>query len=135
MKTIVITGDDLDLHYVTDAHDNKVFEVTVNQATDASDGSHTFEELYEHRYVLWITLCRNLSRKGAEVWCAKQHADGSMYEGWFILGINSIPGIQMSYHLPLSYWDEVSSFATVREQAPEWDGHTSQDVLTRLRNL
>lgn len=40
----------------------------------------------------------------------------------------------ISYHLPLSKWDECA-FANEFEKAPEWDGHTSNDVLERLKQL
>ena len=55
-------------------------------------------------------------------------------DGWFIMGIGKEKGNQISYHLPLSRWDE-TDFAETLDQAPEWDGHTSQDVLERLKTL
>lgn len=108
-----------------------------SEAMQVSDGSHTMDELYEHRIALWIALCR----KGAAlpdvckpVWRSKLHDDGSSFEGWFVLGIGKEKGKIMTYHLPSIKWDEVS-FAETLERAPEWDGHTSADVLERLKNL
>jgi hypothetical protein len=99
-----------------------------------SDGYHTFGELYEHRIVLYIALCRLLDQTGIEkVWKAKKHSDGSEWDGWFILGIGLPKGSQITYHLPISKWDECG-FVEL-EKAPEWDGHTSVDVLTRLQSL
>ncbi len=120
-----------------------------------SDGYHTFDELYEHRIILFIALCKKINGEdemqkqlGAfkegfafdangwirKVWRSKLHSDGSVYDGWFILGIGKETGSQVSYHLPLSKWDE-TDFAETLEKAPEFDGHTSNDVLDRLKNL
>lgn len=100
-----------------------------------SDGYHTFGELYEHRVQLFITVCRLFEDKGpGSVWRSKIHSDESAHEGWFLLGIGYLNGVQMSYHLPISKWDECS-FAREMDRAPEFDGHTSADVLERLKNL
>jgi hypothetical protein len=69
-----------------------------------------------------------------EVWRSKLHSDGSSFDGWFILGIGKEKGKQITYHLPTVRWDEVS-FAETLEKAPEWDGHTPDDVLERLKAL
>ena len=105
------------------------------------DGYHTFDELYEHRIVLFITLCRIIYNdpqyqigQKADIWRSKLHYDGTSFEGWFILGIGINDGEQITYHLPLSKWEE-TEFADTREKAPEFDGHTSDDVLERLKKL
>lgn len=109
-----------------------------------SDGYHTFGELYEHRITLWIALCKTLlkshnlpsdvSTDTYYIWRSKLHSDGSSFDGWFVLGIQSKDGKQMTYHLPISKWDECD-FANSAERSPEWDGHTSVDVLERIKNL
>jgi hypothetical protein len=50
------------------------------------------------------------------------------------MGINTEQGEQISYHLPDKYWNETSMVSTL-DKAPEWDGHTSTDVLERLKQL
>lgn len=114
-----------------------------DESMHVSDGYHTMDELYDHRIVLFITLCRTYLRyrinqmgihANGEVWRSKLHSDGSSFEGWFILGIKQKKGDQMTYHLPMSYWDR-TEFAETLENAPEWDGHTPADVLERLKNL
>lgn len=110
-------------------------EIEGNEGLSVSDGYHTIDELYEHRIVLYIALCaaqRLFTDK--EVWRSKLHSDGSGFEGWFILGIGQKKGSQITYHIPLSYWDQ-TNFAVTLDQAPEWDGHTSVDVLKRLKVL
>ena len=51
------------------------------------------------------------------------------------MGIFKEKGKQITYHLPEKYWEEVSDFASVLEKAPEFDGHTPEDVLERLNKL
>ena len=51
------------------------------------------------------------------------------------MGIGKEKGKQITYHLPARYWHEVCEFAEILEKAPEWDGHTSDDVLKRLASL
>ena len=108
------------------------------------DSFHTFDELYDHRIALFITLTRLLKRQEnaigfipvgeSFVWRSELHHDGTNFCGWFIMGIGKEKGKQISYHLPLSRWKE-TNFAETLERAPEWDGHTSDDVLNRLKTL
>lgn len=126
-------------------------EVDVAHAGSVSDGYHTFDELYDHRITLFIALCRQLEQRrdiGEEivpgqvveitrtfdVWRSKTHHDGTSWDGWFIMGIGTKKGKQISYHIPLSRWDE-TGFAETLDRAPEWDGHTSDDVIQRLKEL
>jgi hypothetical protein len=97
-----------------------------------SDGYHTFGELYEHRITLFIALCRRLEK--GRVWRSQAHSDGSVWEGWFVLGIDYEQGKQITYHLPMSKWEE-TDFADTLDKAPEYDGHTSEDVLQRIKRL
>lgn len=107
-----------------------------------SDGYHTFGELYEHRITNFVVLCRCLAivhqafPKRNEIWRSLKHSDGGLAFGgtWFMLGINKEPGQQITYHLPIEAWTK-TEFAETLETAPEWDGHTSSDVLERLANL
>lgn len=106
-----------------------------------SDGYHTFEELYEHRIELFITLCRVMKETkytkettSTNVWKSMFHSDGTSMVGWFIMGIGSWMGHQITYHLPIKYWEE-TNFAETMANAPVWDGHDSPKVLERLRKL
>lgn len=102
---------------------------------EVSDGYHTMDELYKHRIVLYIALCRQLQApNGPKVWRSRLHSDGSSYEGWFIMGVGDRPGKQITYHIPLEYWVP-TNFAIYLEKAPEFDGHTSADVLERIEEL
>jgi len=105
----------------------KWFKVDTNKI---SDGYHTFEELYDHRCLLFINLCEHT--KG---WRSLKHSDGSVWDGWFIMGTRNGKGQQMTYHLPMKFWDMAMPSVRVLDEAPEWDGHTPADVLERLRSV
>ena len=66
------------------------------------------------------------------VWRSKAHSDGSVWDGWFVLGIFKETGRQITYHLPMSKWEECN-FADTLDKAPVWDGHSPEDVLERLK--
>lgn len=107
---------------------------------ETSDGYHTFNELYDHRITLFIALCKiRASHKLAptEVWRSKRHSNGELCFGTgtqFVLGIYTQKGKQITYHIPVERWEE-TNFAETLEKAPEWDGHSSEDVLKRLKNF
>jgi hypothetical protein len=94
-----------------------------------SDGYHTFDELYAHRIMLFLCLMkfnRDIS------WRSRIHYDGTSFDGWFIAGMNLSSG-NITYHIPDKFWNMINDIQTL-EKAPEWDGHTSEDVIRRLNN-
>lgn len=95
---------------------------------ELSDGYHTFNELYYHRAVLFSVICN--SHKDI-AWKSKKHHDGTMYNGMFIVGIDTPQG-QYSYHYDMNIW----SMFDVKEleYAPKWDGHKPSDI-DRLLSL
>jgi len=110
-----------------------------------SDGYHTFDELYEHRIELYIALCEQIvnsyyytgGKNETEIWISLKHSDGTEMPGWFLLGINKEPGSQITYHLPEKYLARLAGNSRIQtlDIAPPYDGHTSADVLERLRKL
>lgn len=96
-----------------------------------SDGYHTFGQLYDHRIKLWIALCH---KRRSCCWRSKLHSDGSEWQGWFLLGMYYEQGKQISYHLPMSEWDNCWGISEL-PKAPMFDGHTPDDVLYRLSRL
>lgn len=96
---------------------------------DTSDGYHTFNELYEHRHTLFAALLKCYPEIA---WKSLKHADGTMFDGWFIAGLNT-PSGQATYHIPMRLW--YSFEANVLHEAPEWDGHTADDVIKRIAAL
>lgn len=99
---------------------------------EISDGYHTFNELYDHRCTLFAVL---MLMAQDHSWYSKTHDDGSVWDGWFICGMDLGTGT-ITYHLPDSMWDMVSNTgATELKKAPAWDGHTASDVVDRLQGL
>jgi hypothetical protein len=93
----------------------------------ASDGYHSYDDLYAHRHELFIALMRLHPEISFRTW---RNQDGEQWHGWFIAGMN-LPSGQISYHLPASYWDRLEGLPTHYCNAG-YDGHTSADVAYRL---
>ena len=97
---------------------------------ETSDGYHTFNELYHHRAVLFSVIVATFSERA---WKSKLHADGTMYDGMFIVGIETPDG-QATYHYDIDpYWNLFR--CTELERAPEWDGHTPNQAIERIGKL
>lgn len=97
---------------------------------DVSDGYHTFNELYHHRAVLFSVICNLMPEKA---WKSKHHDTGDMYDGMFIVGIETPEG-QATYHYYIDpYWDMFR--VKELERAPKWDGHTASDAIERIGTL
>lgn len=97
---------------------------------DTSDGYHTFNELYDHRAKLFSVIVRSYRSR---CWKSKLHHDGTMYDGMFIVGIDTPDG-QASYHYDIDpYWDMFD--CKELENAPEWDGHTPEQAINRIVSL
>lgn len=97
---------------------------------DTSDGYHTFNELYHHRAILFSVIC---NERPEVAWKSRRHHDGTMYDGMFIVGIDTPEG-QATYHYDIDpYWNLFR--VKELELAPEWDGHTSGEAIRRIGTL
>lgn len=116
-------------------HARKQLDAKVTGET--SDGYHTFDQLYDHRITLFIALCSEVDARTPTgfVWRSKLHSDGTMFPGWFIMGIGREPGQQITYHLPIGRWSETDWLGHEDARAPEFDGHTDVEVLRRLKKI
>ena len=99
--------------------------LNVESVQNSSDGYHTFEELYNHRMLLFSVIC-NTKEYNTLAWKSKQHDDGTMFDDYFIVGITTTEG-NFTYHYDMKHWDKFN--VKVLEYAPKWDGHTSDDIL------
>ena len=105
-----------------------------HSADNISDTYHTFGELYHHRAILFATICNTAQFNGL-AWKSKHHDDPSqpMYEGMFIVGIETPDG-QATYHYDTDpYWDYFQ--VKELERAPKYDGHTPDDAIKRIMSL
>ena len=91
---------------------------------ETSDGYHTFNELYDHRCLLWINLCNLMPEK---CYLVPEHL-----LGWFLLGMETKEG-QISYHCPNKFYDLIN--IRISKERPKYDGHMSKDVIKRLKKL
>ena len=107
-----------------------VVEIPEGGMGNLSDGYHTFNELYHHRAILFSVICNAMPDKA---WKSKLHDTGDMYEGMFIVGIETPEG-QATYHYDIEpYWDMFK--VKELEKAPKWDGHTPQIAIDRISKL
>lgn len=105
-------------------------DVTPVITGETSDGYHTFNELYHHRAVLFSVI---VSQFPELCWKSKRHHDGTMYDGMFIVGIETPTG-QATYHYDIDPYFDMFECKEV-EYAPEWDGHTPDDAIRRIATL
>ena len=102
------------------------------------DNYHTIQELYEFRLMYNALLFNEWSnREDIEVYKSKRHDDGSIPfddENWFIVVAILPNGKQITNHYHIDYWDyfQIKEYPKVKDK---FDGHTSEDVLDRLREL
>lgn len=113
-----------------------VVEQTLNFIRDnASDGYHTFKELYRYRLLYNAALFNEWFEQGKyNVHKSERHSDGQLCfgGGWFIVQA-TLPTGQISNHYELKDWYLFK--ATIKKKADKFDGHTPQDVAMRLELL
>jgi hypothetical protein len=104
------------------------FEFDVERIGLINDGSHTFDELYYHRMMLFSIICNQNKDRAWKSW---KHDDNTMFDDYFIVGIETPEG-NYTYHYHKDYWDlfKVKEFAF----SPPYDGHKPEDI-TRLLSL
>lgn len=114
-----------------------------------SDGYHTFDELYEFRKMYNAALFNEWGNDGKidfdsrsiilspkyKVHKSWKHHDGELCfgGGWFIVSAQ-LPTGQISNHYEAKDWD-LFKIPEVEKALFEFDGHTAQDVIERLKNL
>ena len=120
---------------------------------ETSDGYHTFNELYEFRKMYNAALFNEWGRQTSvnPRWASEdnqpatlpkfnvhkswRHHDGELCfgGGWFIV-VAVLPTGQISNHYKAEDW-ELFQIPSYNKALFEFDGHTPQDVLERLRSL
>ena len=102
--------------------------LSLDDTNEVNDGNHSFGELYHHRMILFLFICKLYPELA---WKSRMHSDGYELRDSFIVGIETPEG-QFTYHYPMDDWKKFK--VKVLGVAPEFDGHTSDDV-TRLLSL
>jgi len=113
------------------------FKATGASVEDISDGYHTFKELYEFRKMYNAVLFNEWGKGKRDILVYKswKHSDGELCfgGGWFIVSAMLPTGL-ISNHYEAKDWD-LFKIQEVDIPYHEYDGHTAQDVLTRLKAL
>ena len=120
----VLTGDEIVRLAKTGSLCDCAKDIFISGET--SDGYHTFNELYYHRMVLFSLICNNNKEVAFK---SKLHADGTMFDDYFIVGVNT-PNGYYTYHYHMDDWDMFDVEEV--EKAPEWDGHKPSDIRRLL---
>jgi hypothetical protein len=103
---------------------------------EISDGYHTFDDLYEFRKVYNAALFNEWAKLGIfDVHKSLKHYDNELCfgGGWFIV-VAVLPTGLISNHYKLADWD-LFKCEEVEKAKFEFDGHTPNDVLNRLKSI
>lgn len=138
------------IEYSSIKKDQLVSEDEVVDIGELSDGYHTFNELYEFRKVYnaalfneWAENLETSSDFGQALFNVPKynvhkswrHSDGELCfgGGWFIVSAMLPTGL-ISNHYKAEDWD-LFKIPEVDKALFEFDGHTGNDVLERIKNL
>jgi hypothetical protein len=131
----------------------KILKLSLEEKENLNDGYHSFKELYEFRMIYnaalfneWatqISINPKWSKEANQpvklpkynVHKSWRHHDGELCfgGGWFIV-VAVLPTGQISNHYEAKDWG-LFKIPEVEKSLFEFDGHTSQDVLERLKSL
>lgn len=131
LKAMKISYDAIELDgMIKGLEESKTVDAEPVITGETSDGYHTFNELYHHRAVLFSVIVKAFEDKA---WKSRKHHDGTMYDGMFIVGIETPYG-QATYHYDMEPYWEMFCCKEI-ERAPEWDGHTPAQAIERIGKL
>ena len=139
--------------YTSEDAVNNLIKTMEADTNSISDGYHTFRELYEFRKVYNAALFNEwaMQKISNPKWANEdnqpvhlpkydvhkswKHSDGELCfgGGWFIV-VALLPTGQISNHYEAKDWD-LFNIPTTEKAKFDFDGHTSRDVLERLRCL
>lgn len=141
------TIDNAQLVYI-----NGLIQLDDVDANDVSDGYHTFGQLYDCRLAYNVALFNEWSREHNmynegtlgcnipilpkyNVHKSKKHHDGELCfgGGWFIV-VAILPTGQITNHYKLEDWD-LFKIPETEKALVEFDGHNTDDVISRLISL
>ena len=130
--------------YIAGATEQKAIDDELCKSGEASDGYHTFNELYDYRMLYNAAFfnklaCYDNQASGSwkveyDVHKSQKHSDGEdcFGGGWFIV-MAELPTGQISNHYEMKYWDLFK--IPEKEKANVWDGHTPKEAADRLREF
>jgi hypothetical protein len=132
MKKITVTKYDQIASQTSSYSAGNSCVIEGSEKMDASDGYHTFTELYDYRKAYNAAFFNELYQdRKYDVHKSKKHSDGldCFGGGWFVV-YAQLPTGQISNHYELKDWDLFH--VEEREKGAVWDGHTPRQALNRL---
>lgn len=113
--------------------------LSLDELKNVSDGYHTFSELYDQRSVLYLLLVKIYTSEDylINAWYKPDHYPN--YDCVYLQRVNCdgeyIDKSQVSFHVHIKYRemyeDAIGKYTPGMH--PEYDGHTKEEVLERLR--
>jgi hypothetical protein len=126
---------EIEQSYYNGIRQQAIKDLTITENT--SDGYHTFKELYEFRMVYNAALFNEWAKyySDYDVHKSWKHNDGELCfgGGWFVV-VAMLPTGQITNHYEEKHWD-LFKIPERKRAKYEFDGHTSNDVLERLKSL
>jgi len=124
--------------YLADLQSKETIKPIENKG-EISDGYHTFNELYSFRLqynaAFFNQLALHDDYRNCQVHKSKKHSDGSpCFDGTYFIVLANLPTGQISNHYKMEYWD-VFNIPEEPQALFEYDGHTGEDVLVRLKDM
>jgi len=114
---------------------NKIIQLHDGSVKEVSDGYHTFQELYDFRMLYNAALFKFLPPE-CKAHRTKRHNDKELCFGGGHFKVSAMtPKGEISNHYKLKYWDLFDFLPEEEFCLFEYDEHTSQDVLERIKSL
>lgn len=108
----------------------------IDLLNDMNDDYHSMQELYDFRMIYNCLLFNQWYENSVfEVYKSKKHHDDEIcFDGDFFIVVANLPSGQITNHYLIKYWDyfKIPEYERMKD---EFDGHTSQDVLKRLKEV
>lgn len=110
-----------------------MLELSYEERELLTDAYHSFKELYEFRLIYNASLLNEWAAQNKfNVHKSKKHFDGvECFGGKYFIVMATLPTGQISNHYPLEDWDLFK--CPEKETADHWDGHSSADVVERIK--
>ena len=96
-----------------------------------TDGYHSFDDLYEHRNLLFLNLIVHMDYR--EEATAYYTEDPNM-PGWILVVLETEKLGQISYHMQDGYDQFLKHIPKIPWNELNWDSRSSLEVSLRLRN-
>lgn len=114
----------------------RISELQDEQKGKITDGYHSFDELYEYRKLYNALLFNEWYKQGKyDVHKSKRHFDGEeCFGGDYFIVVALLPLGQISNHYKMQDWKLFDIQEHEKALFP-FDGHTSNDVIHRLRHI